>query len=633
MKVEQDSKIKVELKDNNLLIKNERKETKIDINSLTYNESYVFDEKMIIKHKVLFMHEIVDKEKNINDVIAVYSTKEGIKYVYCSRAQFYNRLVRVNNRVLKISFNKKKIQLIVLAYILNKYNLDITENSKIYINDNIYKECKLKVYNSYISVFKAIFDRNIYKYSFNMNDILNDEDSKINGQIRYTMKANGLDVDFNLRRKIKFSKNTKYYYTPIKPMYIGDYAVHLRRTFAGSLRLVKRLKEPIENDKRFKIYESKLISSIMYLVGKILTKIRIKKINIFYEKFASKAEEGVYELYKKCNQNKRTKNYFVIDEKSSDYERIKDDKNVIKKYSFKYYWIIYNCSWFIASETPSHLNILRSNNRNFRKATYDKKFLFLQHGIIYMKNLGLNSSFNVDREAGAEYMIVSSDREKEVVKKMLGYKDNQLLKTGLGMYSNIKYNHINNESENYITVMLTWKPYEEQLYEFETSSYYKNTVEIYEMLKKYIPKEEIIIISHPKAKELMQNTDFKNNIWDKPISEALEKTKLLITDYSSICYNAFYQGAGVVFYQPDLELYETENGPLIPKDNEYIGERIFNIDELENVIKNNIIDKKINLDKFRTKEFEKQYKLINEFNDGNNIERIYNELLKLKIVK
>ena len=88
------------------------------------------------------------------------------------------------------------------------------------------------------------------------------------------MKANGLDVDFNLRRKIKFSKNTKYYYTPIKPMYIGDYAVHLRRTFAGSLRLVKRLKEPIENDKRFKIYESKLISSIMYLVGKILTKIR-----------------------------------------------------------------------------------------------------------------------------------------------------------------------------------------------------------------------------------------------------------------------------------------------------------------------------------------------------------------------
>ena len=131
----------------------------------------------------------------------------------------------------------------------------------------------------------------------------------------------------------------------------------------------------------------------------------------------------------------------------------------------------------------------------------------------------------------------------------------------------------------------------------------------------------------------MRNTDFVKNIWDKPISEALEKTKLLITDYSSICYNAFYQGAGVIFYQPDLELYETENGPLIPKNDEYIGNRAFNINELEKSIKNNVINKKINLDRLRTKDFEKQYSLINEFSDGKNIERIYQELLKLKIVK
>ena len=633
MKIESDSRIDVKLEEGFLIIKTKTKEKKIEINSLTYNELYIFDSKMIIKHKVLFMHEIVDKSKDIDDVIAVYSTKEGIKYVYCSRVQLYQNLVRVNNRVLKITFNKKKIKFIVLAYILNKYNLDITENSKIYINDNIYKNCKLKIYNSYISIFKALLDKNIYKYSFDMQDILNDEDSKINGQVKYTMKANGLDVAFNLRRKIKFSKNIKYYYTPIKPMYIDKYALHLRRTFAGSLRLVKRFKEPIENDKKFKFFESKFVSFIMYYIGKILSKIRIRKINVFYEKFASKAEEGVYELYQMCNQSQKTKNYFVIDEESTDYNRIKKDKNVLKKYSFKYYWIFYNCSWFIASEAPSHLNILRSNNKYFRKATYDKKFLFLQHGIIYMKNLGLNSSFSVDREAGAEYMIVSSDKEKEVVKKMLGYKDEQLLKTGLGMYSNIQYNHINNNSDDYITVMLTWKPYEEQLYEFDNSSYYKNTIEIYEMLKKYIPKEKIIIISHPKAADLMQNTDFKKNIWNKPISEALKKTKLLITDYSSICYNAFYQGAGVVFYQPDLELYEAENGPLIPRNDEYIGKRAFNFKELEDMIKNNIIDRKINLKTLRTKEFEKQYKLINEFDDGKNIERIYHELLRLKIVK
>ena len=110
MNVEPDSRISVKLEANYLIIKTNTKEIKKDIYSLTYNELYVFDEKMIIKHKVLFMHEIYDEDKNINDVIAVYSTRDGIKYVYCSKAQFYNRLVRVNNRVLKITFNKRGIR-------------------------------------------------------------------------------------------------------------------------------------------------------------------------------------------------------------------------------------------------------------------------------------------------------------------------------------------------------------------------------------------------------------------------------------------------------------------------------------------------------------------------------------------
>ena len=124
----------------------------------------------------------------------------------------------------------------------------------------------------------------------------------------------------------------------------------------------------------------------------------------------------------------------------------------------------------------------------------------------------------------------------------------------------------------------------------------------------------------------------KDTLWNKPISEALEKTKLLITDYSSVCYNSFYQGSGVIFYQPDLELYEKENGKLIPNDDEYIGKRAFNIEELEGILKQSINNKKIDLNKLRTKKFENNYKLINEFSDGKNIERIYQELIKLKLI-
>ena len=139
-------------------------------------------------------------------------------------------------------------------------------------------------------------------------------------------------------------------------------------------------------------------------------------------------------------------------------------------------------------------------------------------------------------------------------------------------------------------------------------------------------------MSHPKAFDLIKNTDLKDSLWNKPISQALAKTKLLITDYSSVCYNAFYQGAAIVFFQPDLEKFETDNGKLVPDDNEYIGKRVYKLEQLEEIIKQTIKNRRIDLDVVRTEEYKKKYKAINEFSDGKNIDRIYEELMKLEII-
>ena len=106
---------------------------------------------------------------------------------------------------------------------------------------------------------------------------------------------------------MKRKKAKKYYNLPMKSKYIKDYAIHIRRTIAGNLVVVKRLIEPIESTFKFKFLESQLVSYLMYELGKLGTKIRKKKINIFYEKFASKSEEGVYDLYEKCKASKKLK--------------------------------------------------------------------------------------------------------------------------------------------------------------------------------------------------------------------------------------------------------------------------------------------------------------------------------------
>ena len=646
------SKIEVKLENKVLTIhresvrKTENDTEKYNLDMLEIEKQYVSKlrvTKAQDKNKILFFQKVdsiiendeieddeLEAKKKLQPVVVVYSEDDKIKFIYATMQEAYKKLLKIKFKVLGIYLNKRRAKIRVLAYIVNRYKIKFDE-IKFYIDKELGIPCNLNKYSKRIPKLKMIKDGNIHTFKFKMKDILKDQ-STINGNIRFTIKIDGIEFDYNVAKKEKFIKDSRYYYNPIKSVYAKNFAVHIRRSFVGNLVLVKRPKEPIENTLKFKILESKFVSKIMYKLGKMLIKYRKRKINIFYEKFASKVEEGAYDLFLLFQQHKNTQNYFIIDEHSPDYEKVKNNKGVVKKYSFKYYWVLYNASNFIATESPVHVNIIRSNNPVLRNNFTDKKFIFLQHGVTYLKCHGKNSPFINGKEGAVSYIVVGSEKEKEIVVEMLEINEEQTIVAGLPIFSKIQYKHINENSDDFITLMLTWKPYEEHLYNFEESETYKNTIEICNMLQKYIGKEKIILIAHPKAQELIKNTDLKDSLWDKPISEALNKTKLLITDYSSVCYNSFYQGAGVVFYQPDLEKYELENGKLIPADDEYIGKRAFNLQELENVISEAIKDKKINLDVIRTKEFEDRYKTINEFSDGKNIDRIYEELVKLNIV-
>lgn len=573
------------------------------------------------------LDEVLSKKRTI----IVYSEKNKISYSYCSLEKAYKKIIQLKFKVLNIKMKDKYLEIRTLAFIINKFKVNI-EECNFYIDNKLHKQCRLKEYHSKIKKYRMIKEGNIYKFRFNMSDIINDE-STINGSIRFEFTINGVNIPYKIGIKDKKIKNKRYYYSPMKSIYVKDYAIHIRRTTKGNLVLVKRLKEPIENTTKFKFFESKLISGLLYRTSKLNLKLRRKPINLFYEKFSSKAEEGAYDLFVKARDNsKKSNNYFIIDEQSNDYDRIKNEINVVKKYSAKYYWLVFNANNFISTEAPIHLNILRSNNKALRRSQCDKPFIFLQHGITYLKCQGDGSTFAKDKEGQATYIVVGSEKEKDAVVDMLNMKQEQVLNTGLPIFSKIEYKHINNDSEDIITIMLTWKPYEEQLYNFEESTYYKNTVDIFEMLKKYIPSEKIVIIPHPKVYDLLANTDMKDSIWLGKISEVLAKTKLLITDYSSVCYNSFYQGAGVVFYQPDLIKYEQENGLLIPNDDEYIGYRAFDMNQLEEIIDYCIKNNRINLNVIRNDEFEKRYLTINEYTDGKNIDRIYEKLKELEII-
>lgn len=70
----------------------------------------------------------------------------------------------------------------------------------------------------------------------------------------------------------------------------------------------------------------------------------------------------------------------------------------------------------------------------------------------------------------------------------------------------------------------------------------------------------------------------------------------------------------------------------MPREDEYIGRRVFDIGALEKAISDSIVDRHINLDRIRTAEQEEIYLTINEFNDGKNVNRIYSILSEKNIV-
>ena len=236
-----------------------------------------------------------------------------------------------------------------------------------------------------------------------------------------------------------------------------------------------------------------------------------------------------------------------------------------------------------------------------------------------MKCHGPTSAFVAGREAEPEYIFVGSEKERDVVVDMLRIPEERVLITGLPIFSTIPYKHITAESEDFVTIMLTFKPYEERLDNFEKSRYYHAIIELYDILKNYVPEEKILIVAHPRIQYLLETTSLKERKWNRPISQVLEITKLMITDYSSVAYNSFYQGAAVLFYQEAIEEYEEVCGNLIPRDEEYIGLRAFDLQEFEDILGQIIQNQKIVLDVARTKEHEENYNSINEFHDGKNV--------------
>lgn len=592
------------------------------------------------RERILWIHEMTDEEfrktgeyqaKGDNTgVLCAYTNAneyEAYLILFTNMEQVYRRFVHFKSRDAQVRLRGRSLKIDFEGCLYTAKNQDIRlEKAELVIDDNHRMDIPMELSSSTEKRYGRI------SRAVPIEDIVSRE-TAVNNAVHIDFLVNGVKCSFNLGHKEKRKKPSRFYYVPICSKVYHDWVLFVRKNVNQNYSLVVRPREPVEYDWKFKILESGPVSWLMYHLGKAFRKMHSRKVNLFYEKDSMKAEEGTFEVFQKALESKTSRNYFILDAGSGDWERLSRAGNVVAKYSLKYYWLLYSSDCFISTETSSHLNVHRARNKYIRRALLERPLIFLQHGVTYLKCQGPSSVFGRGKEGEPAYMIVGSEKERAVVARMLRIKEDRCVITGLPIFSTIAYEHITEDAEDFVTVMLTWKLSEEHLLNhFEDSKYFTFVKEIYLMLQESVPREMIRIVPHPKVREMLLGTSLRDVVWQGSVADALKTTKLLITDYSSVCYNAFYQGAAVIFFQPDLAEYEKEVGKLIPRPEEYIGHRTFCAQELKDVLARGLEGGRVNRDYLRNQEFVRRYGEINAFHDGKNIDRIVDWMKSLQII-
>ena len=145
----------------------------------------------------------------------------------------------------------------------------------------------------------------------------------------------------------------------------------------------------------------------------------------------------------------------------------------------------------------------------------------------------------------------------------------------------------------FILMMPTWRSWLEEVDNdtFLQSDYYKNYSALLtdpaldEMLRRNHTR--LVFYLHPKFAGYMDN--FKDKISSRvtcipfgqqPLNELMMRCKLLVTDYSSVCWDVLYQNKPVVYYQFDYDLYNQVHGSYLDMTTQLPGDRFTQVEDL-----------------------------------------------------
>lgn len=326
-----------------------------------------------------------------------------------------------------------------------------------------------------------------------------------------------------------------------------------------------------------------------------------KKTYIVFEKFCEMAQDNGYYFFKYCMEHNLEKEYdckiyYVIDKKSPDYQKVKCyKKNVLQFMSAKFLLKILSANALISTDMRIHAFVWRARPSIIRDMIEKKKLVFLQHGVTAFKRV--HKTYGKYGQSPCDLFVVTSDFEKEIVRKYFGYEEDEIAVAGFARWDVLQDCSQNRRD---VLMMPTWRNWLDSATEdtFRQSDYYVHYMDFLnsDRLAQLLEENDIhfTFYIHPKFKEYISNFTCKCDrvkivpFGEIPLNQLMMECKLLITDYSSVAWDVYYQGKPVLFYQFDIDSYNKAHGSYIDMDTELFGNRAKTAEELLSLLEQSI---------------------------------------------
>jgi len=287
--------------------------------------------------------------------------------------------------------------------------------------------------------------------------------------------------------------------------------------------------------------------------------------------------------------------FYIIDKNAPDYQRIKEyDKHIIQFMSIRHMIYVMAMKVCIATDSTPHLYLWRTKPSIIRKNIKKRrKELFLQHGVTALKQV--HSIFGAKSASPMRYYVTTSKNEHDIIVSEFEYAPEDVPIVGFCRWDVLEDK--SSETDKFILLMPTWRSWLEEVDDsiFVDSDYYKNYSALLtdERLAEKLQKSgtRLVLYLHPKFAEYTDT--FKDKVsenisyvpfGERSLNELLMESHMLITDYSSVCWDELYQNKPVLFYQFDYERYNLAHGSYINMEKDLPGDRARDLDTLVDYI-------------------------------------------------